>query len=243
MDTGSLEQQGAVFVTGAGAGIGAAIVDRFRAASRPVVAGDGVVPARWPDDPDVAAVELDVTSREMHRVAVRTAIDRFGGLGTVITHDFVGWPQPFLDIAAADWDRVLAVNLKGAFLAVQESLAYLPSGTGSVVIVSSIAGRRSSSVMGAHYTSARYALIGLGRHLAAELAGRGIRVNVLCPGPPNAPSLLDHTTPNERQAITDRTPLRRLVEPEDVAEAAFFLAGQESRHVHGAVLDVNGGLY
>jgi NAD(P)-dependent dehydrogenase (short-subunit alcohol dehydrogenase family) len=233
---------GAVLVTGASAGIGAAIVDAFRAEGLPVVAADDPAPHQWPDDPAVRAVKLDVANRDDHRAAAAAAVGSFGGLRTVVTHAFVGWPERFLEIDEQSWDQVLATNLKGAFLSVQEGLNHLQAG-GSVVIVSSIAGRRSSSVMGAHYTCARYALIGLGRHLAVELAGTGVRVNVVCPGPPDAPSLIDYTTEEERAAIVARTPLRRLAQPAEVADAVAFLASDRARHIHGAVLDVNGGLY
>nr|MDQ3641965.1 SDR family oxidoreductase [Actinomycetota bacterium] len=141
-------------------------------------------------------------------------------------------------------DRVLAVNCKGAFLCIQAVLpGMVDRGAGSIVVVSSIAGRRASVSNGAHYTCSKYGLVGLTRHLAVELAGTGVRINCVCPGPTETPLLRDNTTDEQRDALARRTPLGRLGEPEDVAEVIRFVAGPRARHMHGAVVDVNGGLY
>jgi NAD(P)-dependent dehydrogenase (short-subunit alcohol dehydrogenase family) len=119
----------------------------------------------------------------------------------------------------------------------------IEAGSGSVVVVSSIAGRRASVTNGAHYTCSKYGQIGLVRHLAQELAGTGVRINCVCPGPTDTPALDRNSTAEERAAIAARTPLRRIGDAGDVADAVLFLAGDQARHVHGAVLDVNGGMY
>jgi NAD(P)-dependent dehydrogenase (short-subunit alcohol dehydrogenase family) len=236
-------------VTGAGRGIGRAIALRLAASGAGIIAADLDTPhetaaAVQRRGGRCLAVAADVSSRAQVRALVDAAVREGGGLDILVSNAAIGFPDPILTITDEQWDRVLAVNLKGAFLCVQAVLpTLLERRAGSVVLISSIAGRRSSLINGAHYTCSKYGLIGLTRHLAAELAGTGVRVNCVCPGPTDTPLLSDVTSPQERGAMVARTPLRRLAQPEDVAEVVAFVAGPAARHVHGAVLDVNGGLY
>jgi NAD(P)-dependent dehydrogenase (short-subunit alcohol dehydrogenase family) len=238
-----------VVVTGAASGIGRAIALRFAAAGAHVVAADADVPLATASTARglgarCLEVTADVSNRAQVQALMAAALREFGGIDILISNAAIGFPDPIQTMPEENWDRVLAVNLKGAVLCVQAALPALRAGRdGSVVFISSIAGRRASLTNGAHYTCSKYGLIGLTRHLAVELAGTGIRVNCVCPGPTATPLLDRVASADARTEMARRTPLGRLAQPEDVAEVVCFVAGPAARHMHGAIVDVNGGLY
>ena len=236
-------------MTGAGRGVGRAVALAFAHEGRPVVLGDLAAP-------DEAAAEVrerggealacaaDVADAGQVTAMVAAGAEAFGPAKVLVANAAIGFPDAFLDIAPERWDLVLGVNLRGAVGCAQAVLpAMLEAGAGSLVFLSSIAGRRASLAQGAHYTCSKYGMIGLTRHLAQELAGTGVRVNCVAPGPVETPFIVDQSSPDELERLAAATPLRRLAQPEDVAEVVRWVAGPGARQVHGAVLDVNGGLY
>jgi 3-oxoacyl-[acyl-carrier protein] reductase len=237
-----------VVITGAAGGIGRATAEKFAAGGAYVVAADlrfpqETVEAITARDGRCLAVATDVTDRAQVRAMMATANEQGGGVEVLVANAGIGFPDPVLAISEKNWDRILAVNLKGAFLCVQAALpSMLERRRGSIVLVSSIAGRRASLNNGAHYTCSKYGLIGLTRHLAIELGGTGVRVNCVCPGPTET-QFWHHATPEQRGEIARKTPLGRMAHPDDIADVIVFLAGLGARHVHGAIIDVNGGLY
>ncbi len=237
-----------VVITGSNSGIGQATAARYLADGATVFGmdiaetqptpGDGGFGDRW------VPLRVDVSDAEDIERAFDTVRSRSGDPDVLVTSAAVGYQEPFLEISEASWGRVIGINVTGTMLCVRAALGgMIERGSGSVVVISSIAGRTKSVANGAHYTVSKYGLIGLVRHLAAELAGTGVRINCVAPGPTNTPILTDNSTEEERKGIVERTPLRRIAEPEDVASVITFLAGDRARHVHGAIFDVNGGLY
>jgi NAD(P)-dependent dehydrogenase (short-subunit alcohol dehydrogenase family) len=243
-----LDGQTAV-VTGAARGIGRAIVLAFASAGAGVIACDLEPPdATAADAVEIGgrctAVAADVSSAPQVRSLMAAALRQYGGIDILISNAGIGFPDSILTTPEERWDRVLAVNLKGAFLCVQAALpGMMERGSGSIVLISSVAARRSSLTNGAHYTCSKYGLVGLTRHLALELAGSGVRINCVCPGPTDTDLLTRSATPEELRGLANRTPLGRIAEPGDIADVVLFVAGAGARHMHGAVVDVNGGLY
>ena len=216
---------------------------------RPVVLGDLTAPEEAAAEVrerggEALACAADVADARQVAAMVAAGAEAFSPADVLVANAAVGFPDAFLDIAPERWDLVLGVNLRGAVGCAQAVLpAMLEAGAGSLVFLSYIAGRRASLAQGAHYTCSKYGLIGLTRHLAQELAGTGVWVNCVAPGPVETSFIVDQSSPEELERLAAATPLRRLAQPEDVAEVVRWVAGSDARHMHGAILDVNGGLY
>jgi 3-oxoacyl-[acyl-carrier protein] reductase len=146
-------------------------------------------------------------------------------------------------MGAEDWDRVIAVNLTGAFNGIQAVLPHMRArGGGAIVNIASIAGQRISFGGTANYTASKAGLLGLTRHAAYELAPDGIRVNAVCPGP-TATGFGGAMPTAEAKAVRARKiPLGRMCEPEDIADPILFLAGPAARMITGVALTVDGGV-
>jgi NAD(P)-dependent dehydrogenase (short-subunit alcohol dehydrogenase family) len=173
---------------------------------------------------------------------VEQTIAAFGALHILINNAGVLRPTKVIDIPEAEWDMVVAVNLKGTFLCSQAVLPAMQAARwGRIVNFSSTAGKNISTVGGAHYTAAKAGILGFTRHLAKEVAGDGITVNAVCPG------LID--TEMVRATIDDARcaayaasfPIPRLGRPDEVAELVAFLASDRAAYITGASLDINGG--
>jgi meso-butanediol dehydrogenase/(S,S)-butanediol dehydrogenase/diacetyl reductase len=201
----------------------------------------------------VAGVALDVTDAASCADAVAHVVDTLGGLDALVNNAGVATSGAIETVTEADWDRTLAVNTKGVFLMVQAALGALGEG-GAVINVASIAGRRGYPEM-VPYCASKFAVIGMTQAMAAELAPRGLRVNAICPGILGTAMWIEHLLPRmtgddaadvpTRQAqfaelMKEQIPLGRPQTPEDIAEAALYLAG--ATNVTGTALTVAGGL-
>ena len=222
-------------VTGAGSGIGRATASRFAAEGATVIAADL----------DLEAVEetcrgLDNATAARVDVTVRDDVERL-----VAGHDHIdvyfnnaGLPariKPLAELSREEWDRTLDVNLTALFVAAQVVAPKLAPG-GLLLVTASIIANRPRPGLSA-YVASKAGVVGLAKALATELAP-DVRVNVINPGPANTP-MLDHFgfDVDPAQAL----PLRRLIEPEDIAGAAAYLASDDARAITGAVFNVDAG--
>lgn len=238
-----------VVVTGAASGLGRAICLRFaEEGAAAIIVADVLEAPREGGVPTAALVEksgarsvfvrTDVSSEAQVAAAIAAA-DSFGGVDVMVNNAGVVFRKSFLDITEAEYERLMAVNVKGTFFGAQlAARAMLASGkTGSIINISSVAGIRGSSMLSA-YCASKGAVRLLTYSLAAELGPKGIRVNTIHPG--------IHAT---EMVITDLgggsgqpSPLRRIGTPGDVADNAVYLASSLASYVNGASIVVDGGL-
>jgi NAD(P)-dependent dehydrogenase (short-subunit alcohol dehydrogenase family) len=176
---------------------------------------------------------------------IAAAADHYGRLDVLVANAGVIPLGDVMEMAAADWDHVMAVDGRGMFLTCKFAIeAMLPSGGGSIVCLSSISGMAGQKRQAA-YGPAKFVATGLAMHLAVEWADRGIRVNAVAPGTirtdavkriPEEPGGAEYLAAIERMH-----PMGRLGEPAEVAKAIVFLASDDASFITGAVLPVDGG--
>jgi NAD(P)-dependent dehydrogenase (short-subunit alcohol dehydrogenase family) len=241
-----------VLVCGGSSGIGLAAAQRFlEEGSRVFVAGlepaevDAAV-AGLREHGEVSGLACDV-SQEAEVARLAAAADAaLGGVDVLANNAGTSRRAPFLEITAADWDRIIAVNLRGMFLVAQAVTALMVRrGTGGVVINMSSTNGIAGEEDYAHYNASKGGVLLLTKTMAVELGPLGIRVNALCPGyistPLNTAIAAGLGAGFEEAYARDRIPLRRTGRPEEVAAAYAFLASDDASFVHGAGLVIDGG--
>jgi NAD(P)-dependent dehydrogenase (short-subunit alcohol dehydrogenase family) len=192
---------------------------------------------------DVAYTTGDVAKAADVAGFVDATVARFGRLDGAYNNAAMGGGGRLDAVSEADFDQIMAVNVKGTWLCLREQARVMrEQGFGSIVNVSSIGGVRGSSGMGA-YQATKHAVIGLTRTAAHDFGPLGIRVNVIAPGPTETPMLaqLRRTLPGGVEARVAATPLRKAGTGAEVAAAASFLLSDRASHISGIVLPVDGG--
>jgi NAD(P)-dependent dehydrogenase (short-subunit alcohol dehydrogenase family) len=235
-------------VTGGASGIGAATARLFAAEGARVAVLDNdlagaeaVVGEIGKDGGDASSWACDVADETQVRDAVGSAAQHLGGIDTVFNSAGIGFRRTVSDTETADWDRIMATNLRGCYLAAKFCLEYFPASGGSIIHVSSVTGIFGVRSRAA-YSATKGALVALTRTMAIDLAARHIRVNCVCPGFVRTPLIKALLADGPRvERLLSMHPLGRLGEPEDVAMAALFLASEESKWITGVSLPVDGG--
>lgn len=235
-------------VTGGAKGIGRGMARVFaRAGARVAVldldeeAGRGVVEAIREEGGEALFLRADVARLPDLEAAARQVEEAFGGADILLANAGIYPQASLLTMEEADWERVMAVNLKGMFLAVKAFLPLLRrSGAGRIVLTSSITGPITGYPGWSHYGATKAGMLGFMRSAAIELAPYGITLNAVLPGN-IATEGLGELSEDYRRKMEATIPLRRLGTPEEVAYAALFLASEEARYITGHALVVDGG--
>jgi 3-oxoacyl-[acyl-carrier protein] reductase len=235
-------------LTGAAGGIGLATARALVAEGAHLVMGDvaDLAPAlaslQDAGGETPVAVRLDVTETSSAEAAVARAVEQFGKLDILINNAGVGKPASLAEVTDDLWDWIIDINLKGPFICSRAAAPHLADG-GAIVNLASLAGRASSPGMACAYSASKAGLLGLTRHLAKELAPRGIRVTAVNPGVVDT-TLVSNNYPKDHLARTIETiPLGRVAQPEEIAKVIVFLASDDASYVTGASLDTNGGIF
>ncbi len=238
-----------VIVTGAGGGLGRAFAHGFAAAGARVVVADldrersEETAAELCDaGGEAIAVVADVADEASTLALARVALERFATIDALVNNAaiYAGLERrPFEEIGLADWDRVMAVNLRGPWLCARACAPALRVARGSIVNVAS-ATVMSGSPLFAHYVASKGGVIALTRALARELGADGVRVNALAPGFTLTDASLGLFDGAETYGV-DRGAIRRAIEPDDIVGAAVFLASPSAAMITGQTLVIDGG--
>ena len=231
-------------VIGAARGIGRAIAERFREEGASLVLGDrnADLLAATAEALGAAHAACDVADKSAVERLVGLALERFGRVDVLVQNAGI-FPETALGaISVAEWDEVLAVNLRGCFLAVQAALEPMQAQRyGRIVLISSITGPRVVPPGHAHYAASKAGINGLIRAAALEAAPFGITVNGVEPGNILTEGMKAERSPAYVAAMERSVPLGRLGTPRDVAHAVLFLASDEAAYVTGTTIVVDGG--
>ncbi len=235
-----------VLISGAARGQGADEARRFAAEGAQVVLGDVLVDeieALAAELGEVAAaVPLDVTSPEAWASAVATAEDRFGGIDVLVNNAGIALLTPIVGGDVDDYLKVVMVNQVGVYLGMRAAApAMTARGGGSIVNISSVDGMVGMPLV-AGYVSSKFAVRGLTKVGALELAPAAIRVNSVHPGYVDTPMLRDSTNDELLAAFVSSVPLGRVGTTEEVADLVLFLASDDSRYCTGSEFVIDGGL-
>ncbi|MDD5473660.1 MAG: 3-oxoacyl-ACP reductase FabG [Candidatus Methanoperedens sp.] len=234
-------------ITGAGSGIGKETALLFaREGAKVVVAdvnekGGNETVEEIKKNGEGFFAKLDVTNREQSKQMVKITLEKYGKIDVLINNAGIVQDAFLSKMTEEQWDKVVNVNLKGVFNCTQSVVEVMMNqGNGVIINTSSIVGL-NGNVGQVNYAATKAGLIGMTKTLAKELGKKGIRVNAVAPGFIATP-MTSNVPEKILEMMKEKTPLRRLGEPKDVAYAYLYLASDEANFVNGAVLCVDGGL-
>lgn len=240
-------------VTGAGRGIGRAIALRLAEAGASVVVADldGDIALAVTEEIRAAggtaeAAPCDVSDEADVRSLIRACGEQMGGIDILVNNAGIFPVCPVLEMETADFDRVMAVNLRGVFLCTREAAsAMVEQGRGGAIItITSVDAVHPSMIGLAHYDASKHGAWGFTKNVALELAPHGIRVNAIAPGGVLTPGVEEMTggSPGVIDAFAARIPFHRMGDPDEIARAVVFVASPLAAYMTGSQLVVDGGV-
>jgi len=234
-----------VLVTGSARGIGRVIAERFARQGARVVINDldedAVTKVAAEIGSSAIGVKGNVTNASEVKTVFDTALEKFGSIDVVVNNAGITRDGLLVRMDEKDWDLVLDINLKGAFLVTKAaSKIMMKQRSGRIINISSVVGIGGNAGQ-ANYSASKAGLIGLTKSTARELASRGVTVNAVAPGFIKT-EMTTRMTEKARQTIISQIFLNRLGSPDDVASAVLFLASDQASYITGQVLAVDGGI-
>ena len=236
-------QDRVAIITGGARGIGHAIGKSFAAEGARVVLTD-VDPVALESagkDLGVLAIVTDVADEDSVHAMVERVVQEYGKIDVLVNNAGICPLTPFESIGRTEWDRVIAINLTGAFVCSRNVVPFMKRQRyGRIINISSVAGKMGGVTVGVHYAASKAGLLGLTWSLARLYAPFGITANAIAPVTVDTDLTRDWSSQVLEQ-IRQSIPLGRLARVDDVAAAAVFIASQDAGFITGEVLDVNGG--
>jgi NAD(P)-dependent dehydrogenase (short-subunit alcohol dehydrogenase family) len=229
-------------ITGAAGGIGAASAERFAAEGARVVGVD-----LSPGAPGELSLQADVTDEDAVRDMYARARDELGRIDVLFNNAGISPTDDasVLETTLEAWQRVQDVNLKAVFLCCKHGIPHLlDGGGGSVINTASFVAVMGAATSQISYSASKGAVLTMSREMGVEFARRGVRVNALCPGPVDTPLLRELFSKDPEQAARRlvHVPMGRFAHAEEIANAALFLASDESSYVNASTFLVDGGI-
>jgi 3-oxoacyl-[acyl-carrier protein] reductase len=245
-----LELTGKVaLVTGAAQGIGRAIALLLAQKGADIVVSDINLEKAQETAKEIEtigrramAIKVDVANSDNVERMIQAILERFSQIDILVNNAGIARDKLVLRMTEEDWDAVLNINLKGTFHCTKAVVKHMSKQrSGKIVNIASVVGEMGNAGQ-ANYSASKAGVIGFTKTIAREFAQRGINVNAIAPGYIQTP-MTDVLPEKVKEDLRRMIPLERLGQPEDVAEAVFFLVSEASSYITGQVLNVNGGIY
>ncbi|MBT2653728.1 SDR family oxidoreductase [Bacillus sp. ISL-18] len=247
-----MSDQRVAIVTGANKGLGLAIAENFVNEGKKVVFvirnKENLEQTKQRFQPEVVEeqmmfIQLDVSSINGIKEAVNQVLNKWGRIDILVNNAGIRFETPIEEINEEEWDQVLSVNLKSTFFFSQAVIPPMKErGWGRIINMSSIGGQAGPLSSGAHYSASKAGQIALSKSFARSLAADGITVNAVAPASVRTPEM-DKMDPDKLAQMIETIPLKRVGEPQEVADLVSYLASDSGGFTTGATFDLNGGRF